>query len=49
MDYQVLIEADFLVNAYEGEMDESGIVTVRDKIFRTETGIELLKTLYLGK
>ena len=47
MDYQILIEADFLVNAYEDEMDEDAIRTVQGKLFRTETGKELLKKLYL--
>ena len=47
MDYQILIEADFLVNAYEDEMDEDAIRTVQEKLFRTQTGIELLKKLYL--
>ena len=46
LDYQILVEADFLVNAYEDEMDEDAIHTVRGKIFRTKTGIELLDTLY---
>ena len=46
LDYQILVEADFLVNAYEDEMDEDAIKTVRGKIFRTKTGIELLDTLY---
>jgi len=46
MDYQILVEADFLVNAYEDEMDEDAIRTVRDKLFRTKTGIELMNLLY---
>ena len=46
LDYQILVEADFLVNAYEDEMDEDAINTVRERIFRTKTGIELLDTLY---
>ena len=46
MDYQILVEADFLVNAYEDEMDEDAIRTVREKIFRTKTGLELLDTLF---
>lgn len=48
MDYQILIEADFLVNAYEDEMDEDAIRTVRDKLFRTKTGIELINLLYFS-
>ena len=47
LDYQILIEADFLVNAYEDEMDEDAIRTVQEKLFCTQTGKELLKKLYL--
>ena len=46
LDHQILVEADFLVNAYEDEMDSSAIATVREKIFRTNGGIRLLDTLY---
>jgi len=46
MDYQVLVEADFLVNACEDEMDEDAIRSIRDKLFRTKSGIELLNLLY---
>ncbi|HWQ98215.1 MAG TPA: HD domain-containing protein [Clostridia bacterium] len=48
MDYQILIEADFLVNAFEDEMDEDAIRTVREKLFRTNTGIELMNQLYFS-
>ena len=48
MDYQILVEADFLVNAYEDEMDEDAIRTVRDKLFRTKTGVELMNLLYFS-
>ncbi|PKM38967.1 MAG: phosphohydrolase [Firmicutes bacterium HGW-Firmicutes-9] len=48
MDYQILVEADFLVNAYEEEMDEDAIRTVRDKMFRTNTGVELMNLLYFS-
>lgn len=46
LDYQILVEADFLVNAFEDEMDADAIQTVREKIFRTKTGVELIDTLY---
>ena len=49
MDYQILVEADFLVNIYEGDMQQSEIVSVREKIFRTRTGKELLDTMFLKK
>lgn len=47
IDYQILIEADFLVNAYEDGMSREAITSVREKLFRTKTGIELLDSLYL--
>lgn len=46
MDYQILIEADFLVNAYEDEMSRDAILSVRKKIFCTRAGIALINTLY---
>lgn len=46
MDYQILVEADFLVNAYEDEMPREAMLSVRKKIFRTQTGLALLNTLY---
>ncbi len=46
LDYQILVEADFLVNMYEGEMEADAIHSVLNKIFRTETGIKLCKTMF---
>lgn len=47
LDHQILVEADFLVNAYEDGLSESAIRQVLSKIFRTKSGIHLLKTMYL--
>lgn len=46
MDYQILIEADYLVNADESNYSETNIRNVMEGIFRTETGIFLLKSIY---
>lgn len=46
LDYQILVEADFLVNIYEGEMGEHEIGNIREKIFRTKSGLALLDRLY---
>lgn len=46
-DYQALVEADFLVNIFEGTMQRTEIETVRKNIFRTKTGAKLLDMLYL--
>ena len=47
-DYQALIEADFLVNIFEGQMERSEIETVDQTIFRTKTGKKLLELLFLN-
>ncbi|HCD45190.1 MAG TPA: phosphohydrolase [Lachnoclostridium sp.] len=46
MDYQILIEADYLVNADEGNYSESNIRNAMEHIFITDTGISLLKSIY---
>ncbi len=45
-DYQILIEADFFVNAYEGEMDIQTMRNVYERIFRTTTGKILFEKMY---
>ncbi len=47
MDYQALVEADFLVNIFEGGMEKPAIREVRKNIFKTETGLEMLDSLFL--
>ena len=46
-DHQILIEADYLVNADESGLPEKNIRHMGETIFRTETGKALLKSLYL--
>lgn len=38
MDYQILVEADFLVNMYEDGLSKEAVKHVYDSIFRTESG-----------
>ena len=45
-DYQILVEADFLVNIYEGGMSADSVRSVLKKIFRTETGTRLCNLLF---
>jgi hypothetical protein len=47
IDFQILIEADFLVNFFEDEMSLEAIKHVRDNYFRTATGIEIINGMYL--
>lgn len=49
LDYQILVEADFLVNIYEEELDFKEIEIIRKNIFKTKTGIKYLNQLYPNK
>ena len=46
MDYQILIEADFLVNLYEDNEPEEAIRAVRKNIFRTKSGLKMLDVMF---
>ncbi len=45
-DYQVLLEADFLVNADESHCTEAALRSAKEHIFRTKTGTALLQSVY---
>jgi len=47
IDFQILVEADFLVNIYEDDMSREKIIKIRKNIFKTASGIEMLEDLYL--
>ncbi len=46
MDYQILLEADFFVNAQESEMEPGTVREVYERVFRTETGKRLFEKMY---
>ena len=46
-DYQILLEADYLVNADEGGYTREHIEQTLEKMFKTETGKALLRSIYL--
>jgi len=46
MDYQILVEADFLVNLCEKDSSEETIVGVYNDIFKTESGKELCRKMF---
>jgi HD superfamily phosphodiesterase len=46
IDHQILIEADFLVNIFEDNMEKSTINNIKKNIFKTSNGIKLLEQLY---
>jgi HD superfamily phosphodiesterase len=47
IDYQILIEADFIVNIYEDEIKFAQIESIKEKYFKTKSGIQFLIDLYL--
>lgn len=46
MDYQILVEADFLVNLYEDHLSRDSAVSVCEKIFRTESGKRICREMF---
>lgn len=46
MDYQILVEADFLVNLYEQQTSSDGIANTLDHIFKTQMGSRLCEILF---
>ena len=46
MDYQILIEADFLVNMYEEQLDKKSIELAFQRIFKTPSGRFLCKQMF---
>ena len=46
LDYQILVEADFLVNMYEDDLSKKAILSAYKNIFRTESGRALCRDMY---
>ena len=46
IDYQILVEADFLVNMYEDEVSKEAIEHAYEKIFKTDTGKKLCREMF---
>ncbi len=46
MDYQILVEADFLVNIYEDDLPPQAVKNAGERIFRTNAGKKLLDDIY---
>ncbi|MDO4546118.1 MAG: HD domain-containing protein [Bacillota bacterium] len=46
VDWQILLEADFLVNSLEKGMAINTIENTMNKLFKTEAGIQLCKEMY---
>ena len=49
LDYQILIEADFIVNLYEDNESPNAIRAVGKNIFHTQSGTRMFETMYGSK
>jgi len=49
LDYQILVESDFLVNIDEDQMKRSTIEKIHTNIFKTKTGRGILDSMYLSE
>lgn len=46
IDYQILVEADFLVNLYEDNVSKKGIITAYQRIFKTRVGKRFCRQMF---
>lgn len=46
IDFQILVEADFIVNIEEDAMRPDSIKSIKNKYFKTATGKRLIETMY---
>ncbi|SFR15509.1 HD domain-containing protein [Desulfoscipio geothermicus] len=46
IDFQILVEADFLVNIFEDDIGKEQVKAIKQKYFKTNTGICYLESLY---
>jgi HD superfamily phosphodiesterase len=48
IDFQIIVEADFIVNIYEDAMTKDQIEAIKRNIFKTKTGISIMESMYLS-
>lgn len=46
IDWQILLEADFLVNSFEDNLSVEAVKRFEEKVFKTESGKRLLETMW---
>jgi HD superfamily phosphodiesterase len=47
IDFQIIVEADLLVNIYEDNVKREAIQSFEERYFKTDTGLNLIRTMYL--
>lgn len=46
IDHRILLEADFLVNSFEDKVSKDGIISFREKVFRSYSAISMLNDMW---
>lgn len=49
IDYQILVEADFIVNLYEDNCSKEAVKSAYNKIFKTKSGKNYIEKMFLGE
>lgn len=47
VDFQILVEADFIVNIFEDGIEKEQVKIIKQKYFKTNTGISFLESMYI--
>jgi CRISPR/Cas system-associated endonuclease Cas3-HD len=48
IDFQIIVEADMIVNIFEDNMGKKAIENIKENVFKTEAGKKLISTMYLN-
>lgn len=46
IDFQILVESDFIVNIHEDGLSKDAVKTIKEKYFKTKTSVALLETMF---
>ncbi len=46
IDFQIIVEADFLVNIFEKNLSAKAIINIKREYFKTETGLKLIESMF---
>jgi nitroimidazol reductase NimA-like FMN-containing flavoprotein (pyridoxamine 5'-phosphate oxidase superfamily) len=49
IDFQILVEADFLVNIFEDKIPSNSIENIQKNYFKTAAGISMIESMYINK
>ena len=47
LDYQILVEADYIVNADESQYPRENVENTLEQVFKTQAGRDILRSMYL--